>query len=284
MSPEGDVAAVVALLRAAKRPPHVYSELLEEAGCGVAILAREHGLLAESLLEAAALEIAEWEQEGIRVIAITDPAYPANLRSVHDRVPLLFVAGALEPRDIRSVAVIGTRQPSTVGPELTRAIVSELVDRGYTIASGLALGIDTVAHTTALERGGRTIAVIGTGLRHSYPPQNARLQKRIATEGAVISQFWPDARPTRRTFPQRNATMSGLALANVVVEASDTSGARTQARLALAHGRPVVLLESLLEQRWASDLATRPGTHVVSSPAGVVEVVDRLTAVGTLVS
>jgi DNA processing protein len=284
MTPEGDVAAVVALLRAATLPLHVYSELLEEAGSGVATLEREHGLLAQSLVEAAALEIVEWERDGIRVIPITDPEYPANLRSVHDRVPLLFVAGALQPRDTRSVAVIGTRRPSATAEERTRAIVSGLVDHGYTVASGLALGIDTVAHSTALERGGRTIAVIGTGLRHSYPAQNAHLQKRIAAEGAVISQFWPDTPPTRRTFPQRNATMSGLALANVVVEASETSGARTQARLALAHGRPVLLLESLLEQRWARELAARPGAHVVGSPAAVADVVDRLTAVGTLVS
>jgi DNA processing protein len=284
MTPEGDAAAVVALLRAPTRPPHVYSELLEVAGSGLAIVEQEHGLLAESLVEAAALEIDEWERDGIRVIPITDPAYPANLWAVHDRVPLLFVAGDVQPRDSRSVAVIGTRRPSAAAAERTRAIAVELVGNGYTVVSGLALGIDTVAHTTALERGGRTIAVIGTGLRRSYPPQNAHLQKRIATEGAVISRFWPDAPPTRRTFPQRNATMSGLALANVVVEASETSGARTQARLALAHGRPVLLLDSMLKQRWATELASRPGTHVVSSPAGVVEIVDRLTAVDTLVS
>src|SRR5205085_2235048 len=281
--PEAEVVAVVALLRAGKCPWHVYSDLIEEAG-GLAVLEREHGLLAPSLLETALVEVVRWHKEGIRVLLVTDPAYPANLRAVHDRPPLIFVAGALGPRDSRCVAVIGTRNASAAGVARAGAIVYELVERDYTIASGLALGIDTVAHTTALERGGRTIAVIGNGLRRSYPPQNASLQRRIANEGAVVSQFWPDNPPSRRTFPRRNATMSGLAVATVVVEAGQTSGARTQARLALAHGRPVLLLEPLLEQRWARELAGRPGTHVVGSRTEVAEIVERLSSVSTLVA
>jgi DNA processing protein len=128
------------------------------------------------------------------------------------------------------------------------------------------------------------VAVIGTGLARSYPPQNRALQADIATRCAVISQFWPEAPPTKRSFPMRNAVMSGLALATVVVEASETSGARMQARLALAQGRPVFLIEDLVErQPWAQQAARRPGTHVIRDPAEITRALERLTAPGTLV-
>jgi DNA processing protein len=116
-----------------------------------------------------------------------------------------------------------------------------------------------------MANGGRTIAVIGTGLQHAYPRENALLQRAIAAQGAVVSQFWPDAPPDRRNFPLRNAVMSGLALATVVVEATHTSGARTQIRAALARGRPVLLARGLLDQQWARDLAARPGVCVFRS-------------------
>jgi DNA processing protein len=126
------------------------------------------------------------------------------------------------------------------------------------------------------------LAVIGTGLGRCYPPQNAALQRRIAHQCAVISQFWPDAPPTRRSFPMRNGVMSGLALATTIVEAAQTSGSRMQARLALAHGRPVLLMQWLLTQAWARELAARPGTHVIRDPYEVAAVVGRLTAHGAL--
>jgi DNA processing protein len=191
----------------------------------------------------------------------------------------VFVAGGLDPRDARAIAVVGARNASPQGVGAAGAIARHLVERSYTVVSGLAAGIDTAAHTAALEMGGRTLAVIGTGLRRSFPPQNAALQRRIATDCAVISQFWPDAPPTRRSFPMRNAVMSGLALATVVVEASHTSGSRLQARLALAHGRPVLLLESLVQQQqWAQQVAARPGAHVVRSPVEITRIVERMTS------
>ncbi len=229
-------------------------------------------------------EIEAWERDGLRLLTLLDPGYPENLRSVHDRPPFVFVAGQLQARDARGVAVVGTRGASDRGLRNARAIAEHLVDADYTVVSGLAAGIDAAAHTAALAHGGRTVAVIGTGLRRAYPAQNADLQRRIAAECAVISQFWPDAPPTRRSFPMRNAVMSGFALATVVVEASHTSGARMQARLALEHGRPVFLLESLLEHEWARDYAERPGTHVVTSPEQITTLVDRLTSVDALVA
>jgi DNA processing protein len=279
-----ETAALVALLRTGRRPSNAYSEVVEDAGSATAILQDEQGLLAGQLHEAAATEVAHWTEHGMRLLTVLHPDYPENLRAVHDRPPLIFVAGAGEQADSRSVAVIGTRKPTAGGVAWASAISQHLVESDYTVVSGLASGIDTAAHTAALSNQGRTIAVIGTGLRRSYPAQNAALQREIANRCAVISQFWPDAGPTRQSFPLRNAVMSGLALATVVVEATRTSGARIQARLALAHGRPVLLVASLLEQRWAIELAARPGTHVIHTPAEITEVVERLTSADALVA
>ncbi len=139
------------------------------------------------------------------------------------------------------------------------------------MVSGLAAGIDTAALRAALEARGRAVAVIGTGLRRSYPRENAGLQERIAREGLVISQFMPDAPPAKFMFPMRNAVMSGYSAATVVVEAPYRSGARMQARLALEHGRQVFLLESLLVNDWAQGYARRPNTTVVRTVADVLD-------------
>jgi DNA processing protein len=288
MAPLHESSALVVLLRTGKRPWNQYAALVEENGSAVAVLEQEQGgqgrlFAADDELAAAETHIKRWDQEGMRLLTVLDPDYPENLRSVHDRPPLIFLAGRLEPRDSRSIAVVGTRDATPEGAATAGAIAEHLVDRGYTVISGLAAGIDTAVHTAALERGGRTVAVIGTGLRRAYPPQNAVLQRTIASEGAVISQFWPHSPPSRRSFPLRNAVMSGLTLASVVVEASSTSGSRMQARLALEHGRPVFLMGSLLVHDWAREFATRPGTHVVRSAEEITTIVERLNSSGALV-
>jgi len=197
---------------------------------------------------------------------------------------MVFVSGHLTSSDVNSVAVVGARQASATGRRRASAIAQHLVDRNFTVVSGLAAGIDTAAHTSALSRDGRTVAVIGTGLARAYPPENHALQRDIAARCAVISQFWPDAPPSKRSFPMRNAVMSGLALATVVVEASHTSGARMQARLALGQGRPVFLLRDLVErQPWAQQTAQRPGTHVVDDPQEITAALERLISPGSLV-
>jgi DNA processing protein len=210
------------------------------------------------------------------VITVLDDDYPLNLRLVHDRPAALFVRGRLEVDDERSVAVVGTRKPSDDGLRQAQEIARGLSEAGYVVVSGLAEGIDTAAHTATLEAGGRTVAVIGTGLRHAFPKSNAGLQARLGEESAVISQFWPDQGPRKHTFPMRNAVMSGFACATVVVEAKGNSGARMQARLALEHGRPVFLLRSLLSYDWAQAYAKRAGTYVIDDAREVVESLDRL--------
>ncbi len=282
MTSLAESAALVLLLREGERPWQQYADAIEEAGGALPILEQEQGLLAHEQLAPVTAEIERWRQSGMLMLTVLDQDYPNNLRAVHDRPPLIFVAGRLVPVDTRSLAVVGARQASERAVAAASAVAEHLVDRGYTVISGLATGIDTAAHSAALAAGGRTVAVIGTGLRRSYPPQNAALQRRIAREGAVVSQFWPDAPPSRRSFPMRNAVMSGMSLATVVVEASQTSGSRMQARLALAHGRPVFLRHTLLSQPWARELAARPGTHVVSSPGEITDVIERLTSTGAL--
>lgn len=280
MTSTAEHVALVALLR--RQPPHrwqQYTPLLEQAGSALALLdadlsgsSPQTSLLPEPtqpLLLQAAADIQRWDADGYRLVSVLDPGYPANLREVHDRPPLVFIDGRLIAADDRAVAIIGARDASPTGCTIAARFATELSDAGYTIVSGLATGIDAAAHTAALATTGRTIAVIGTGLGHTYPPQHADLQRRIATHGAVVSQFWPDERPTRTSFPMRNAVMSGISRGSVVIEASERSGARTQARLALAHGRPVFLHTRLLEQPWARELAAAPGAHVVDTPADV---------------
>jgi DNA processing protein len=281
-------AAVLALLSKPKRevPWNQLADAIEERGSALALLDelsvetdRLFGGADEKPLNLDELEntIVGWDAEGIRVVTVLDPNYPINLRMVHDRPSALFIRGKLKPEDERSIAIVGTRRATEQGRLQAAEIARAAVSAKFVVVSGLAAGIDTVAHTTALEERARTVAVIGTGHHHSFPRQNAALQDRLGSESAVLSQFLPDQGARKWTFPMRNAVMSGFARATVVVEAGHTSGARMQARLAIEHGRPVFLLRSLLSHEWARNFASnRPGTYVVDEGAEVIEHVERL--------
>lgn len=281
-------AALVALLRQPKaRWAEITADVLEH-GTAVGVLeARLNGddtLFAvddlEQVIETAAQDIRSWQQDGIGVHAFYEQSYPAQLRDVHELPPVLFTRGELVD-DRRAVAVVGTRQASERGLEIARRVATALVKNEVAVVSGLAAGIDTAAHVAALAAKGRTVAVLGTGIRQSYPASNAELQRRICSEGLVVSQFWPDAAPSQKTFPMRNAVMSGYASATVVIEAAWRSGARIQARLALQHGRPVVMPQELMEHDWARDFATRPGVYVVADLGEMLTVIDRLVTEAT---
>ena len=247
---------------------------LDEAGQGA--LFEVHDSAAE--LSDAIEDVRTWETEGMRLLTVLDPDYPLNLRLVREQPPFLFARGNVIDDEL-SVAVVGTRQPSDRGVRYATDIARGLAERGVTVASGLAQGIDTAAHKAALGVGGRTVAVIGTGLRRYYPAPNAWLQRRISDDGLVLSQFWPDAPPTKQSFPMRNAVMSGYCLATVVIEALEKSGARMQARLALEHGRHVFLMRSLLEHEWARNYSGRPNTTVIDDAQQVFDELDRLRPV-----
>jgi DNA processing protein len=272
--------ALLALLRTSGRSWAQVTDDVESAGSALQVLRDGAGgqlsLLpadndADAAAEIAEQEIAAWEQQGMRFLTVLDADYPAQLLTVHQRPPFLMTRGAPSAADARGVAVVGTRKATDRGFRQARQLATELADAGVPVISGLAAGIDTAALGAALSAGGRAVAVIGTGLRRSYPKENAGLQQRIGEAGLVLSQFLPDASPTKTTFPMRNAVMSGYSAATVVVEAPNRSGARMQARLALEHGRQVFLLETLLANDWARDYAQRPNTVVVRDVSDVIQ-------------
>lgn len=198
-------------------------------------------------------EISEAMRFDARLVTVLDDDYPANLRSIPNLPPFLFVKGEIRAADAFAVAVVGTRNASVLGLQRAQRMASLLAERGVTVVSGLARGIDTQAHQAALRAGGRTIAVLGTGIAAKcYPPENSDLLAEIAQRGAVVSQFWPTATPAKDSFPLRNVVSSGIAQGTVVIEASATSGAKMQARIASEHGKKVFVLRSLVESEdWA---------------------------------
>ena len=210
----------------------------------------------------AAYERADAEQDaaassGARLTTVLDDDFPLNLRLIHNLPPFVYYRGALDAeRDARSVAVVGTRAASEQGLQRASSLACKLAEVGITVTSGLAAGIDTAAHRGALSTGGRTIAVIGTGITHCYPAQNRDLADEIASSGGlVVSQFFPTATPARWTFGKRNEVTSGISQGTVVIEASRTSGAKMQARLAHQHGKNVFLVSSLVaSQEWAQQM------------------------------
>lgn len=280
MGREEETAALVALLRAGGRPWASYIVAARRtggahAGLAQAVLDQELGLLAYGAVNEAAGEVAGWLARGYQLLSVLDADYPDNLRSIENRPPLLFVAGELRESDRQSVSVVGTRAPTDVGRRIAAAVAERLSAAGYSVFSGLAAGIDTCAHTAVLDHGGRTVAVIGTGLDRAYPRENASLQQRIARSSAVISQFWPEAGPTRQSFPARNALMSGLTVGSVIVEASPTSGTRVQARYALAQGRKLILMARVLAEDWAQELVMKPGVTVAQTADDVLAALRR---------
>ncbi|WP_204249138.1 DNA-processing protein DprA [Nocardia arizonensis] len=219
-----------------------------------------------------------WRNSDFDLVTVLDPEYPVSLREIHQLPPILFVKGKLHPEEI-GVSVVGSRAATDRGISVATHVARGLADRGISVLSGLAAGIDTAAHTAAIEAGGRPVGVIGTGINKTYPAANRDLHAQVAAHGALISQFLPDAPPQQHNFPIRNATMSGLGRASVVIEAGERSGARIQARLAIDHGRPVVLTDLVVRTTsWGKALVGRPGVHVAGSTAEVMNIVERVVA------
>jgi DNA processing protein len=184
-------------------------------------------------------EMARLDRAKVGVLCWDDPDYPRNLRQVYNPPPLLYVRGAIEKRDEWSVAVVGTRRASVYGKEAAQTLSTGLAQAGVTVVSGLAAGIDSVAHRACLDAGGRTIAVLGSGVDVVYPARNVHLAAEIAERGALVSEYPLGTQPEARNFPPRNRIISGLTLGTVVVEADMGSGARITADFAAEQGRDV---------------------------------------------
>lgn len=210
--------------------------------------------------------LAAWQQEsaGASFYCYLDRGFPPQLRTVWDFPPFVFMRGDETPINSssgdRGVCIVGSRSPHPDSVGATRWIVKGLVERGVTIISGLAEGIDQAAHSAALEMKARTVGVIGTGIDKYYPASSKALQQRMENgEGMVLSQFKPGSSPTRSSFPMRNGLMSAYGEATIIIEASEKSGTRHQAKQAVKHGRPLILSPQVSrETSWGRELSSDP--------------------------
>lgn len=184
-------------------------------------------------------EMERLERHKVLVLTLEDPGYPPRLKEIYDPPPVLYLKGPFLPQDELSLTVVGTRRATLYGREVTERLVGELAGNGITIVSGLARGIDSVAHRAALAAGGRTIAVFASGLDIVYPAENARLAQEILSQGALVSDYPLGTRPRAENFPRRNRIMAGLGLGVLVVEAGEASGALITSNLALEQNREV---------------------------------------------
>jgi DNA processing protein len=222
-------------------------------------------------------ELARLAAAGVTPLAVDDPHYPPLLREVPTAPPLIYLHGTLLPGDLqRSIAIVGTRRPSSYGREVTERLVADLAAAGLTIVSGLALGIDTVAHRAALARGGRTLAVLAGGVDRPYPQSNLQLARRISSQGALISDYPLGTPAAPLNFPPRNRIISGLSRAVLVVEAGEQSGAMITVNFALDQGRDVLAVPGSILNPASSgpNHLLRQGALAVRSAADVLEALD----------
>ncbi|KJS29897.1 MAG: hypothetical protein VR64_18855 [Desulfatitalea sp. BRH_c12] len=210
-------------------------------------------------------EIDQAARNGHFILTPSDDAYPALLHQIPDPPPVLFCHGRMGPLDC-PIAVVGSRKATRYGLSTTRRLSAQLAEMGATVVSGMALGVDTAAHEGALDGGGRTIAVLGSGFNRVYPTQNKKLFERIAANGCVLTEFFAAAEPEAHHFPMRNRIISGMSLGTVVVEAARRSGSLITARLAAEQNREVFAVPGSV------DAPTARGTHdLIKQGAKLVE-------------
>lgn len=241
-------------------------QLLRVSGIGPklaqAITTFQAGIEVERELRAA-------EAAGCQIIPQEGEGYPPLLKAIEDPPPVLYVKGDVEELSAPGIAVVGSRHPSTYGQVVADRLARGLVEAGITVVSGLARGIDSVVHVKTLEHGGRTLAVLGSGLSYVYPPENRPLAERISRQGALVSEFSMRTKPERLNFPLRNRIISGLSLGTVVVEAGERSGALITAQWALEQGREVFAVPGNVTAP-----TSRGTNHLIKMGAKLVENVE----------
>ena len=226
-------------------------------------------------------EMERLERAGIQALTLDQPGYPTLLKEIYDLPPVLYVKGTLLPEDQRSIAVVGTRKASAYGREAAFHLTTDLTRAGVTIVSGLARGMDSIAHRSALDAGGRTIAVLASGLDTIYPPEHAPLASEIIQNGALVSEHPLGVRPVASNFPRRNRIMSGMTLGTLVIEAARGSGAIWTVRHALEQNREVMCVPGSIFSPNSSEpnLLIQQGAKLVMDYTDVLEKVN-LTRVG----
>ena len=246
------------------------SELLRVQGLGEKVAGEIKRFDVDS---AAERELRLADKEGVRILTLESPEYSPLLKSIYDPPPILYVQGKALDTISLPLTVVGTRMPSDYGKLIAERLCLKLASAGFSIISGLARGIDTLAHKAALSAGADTIAVFGCGLGHTYPPENIKLRRQIVEQGAIVSEFPIFMRPDRNNFPARNRILSGLALGTVVVEAAEKSGALITADFALEQGREVFAIPgniTSLKSRGTNSLI-KAGAKLVDSPESILE-------------
>ena len=197
-------------------------------------------------------QLARMRKTQTRCVTLWDTEYPSNLKRIDDPPTFVFVRGTFAERDNYSLAIVGTREPSAYGKQMAEYFGREFARLGLPVVSGLARGIDTHAHASVLKAGGRTLAVIGSGVDVVYPPENVRLADRIVETGALISEYDMGAKPDAGNFPRRNRIISGLTLGTIIIETGPEGGAMITARNALEQNREVFAIPSAVHERGTS--------------------------------
>jgi len=214
-------------------------------------------------------EIERCQTHDISLLTQSQSEFPDALAEIHDPPAVLYTRGSFLPQDDLAVAIVGTRHATQYGRQVARRLASSLARAGITIVSGLARGIDTEAHQATLEAGGRTIAVLGSGLLNIYPSENKQLAEQVVQNGALISEYSTQSKPMRGAFPRRNRIVTGLCQGVIVVEAGDRSGALISARLSMEQGREVFAVPGRVDSR------TSRGCHrLIRDGAKLVETAD----------
>ncbi len=214
--------------------------------------------------------------EGIQVLSWDDESYPARLKNIPHPPPVLYIRGDLQVEDHWSVAIVGTRRVTSYGRQVTEQVAAYLARQGITVISGLARGVDGTAHHTALQNGGRTIAVLGCGVDQIYPPEHRQLAEKILGNGAIISDYPPGTPPDAVNFPPRNRLISGLSAAVVVVEAGETSGALITATFAAEQGKDVFAVPGGIysPQSKGTNRLIQQGASPLLDPADILDMMD----------
>jgi DNA processing protein len=241
------------------------SQLREVPGLGPKLAAR---IAAADQIDVQA-EIELCRQQRVEILTEQHAAYPRPLREIHDPPGVLFIRGQILPADALAVAIVGTRHATQYGQQTAERLARELAQRGICVVSGLARGIDAAAHRGVLAAGGRTLAVLASGVLNVYPPEHRELAEQVAAHGALISEAPPRTEPLAGMFPQRNRIISGLSHGTIVIEAAERSGALITARHAMEQGREVFAVPGRIDSRMSH------GCHrLIRDGATLVETVD----------
>ncbi|HEY4695253.1 MAG TPA: DNA-processing protein DprA [Candidatus Nanoarchaeia archaeon] len=218
-------------------------------------------------------KLAELEDKKVKILTLLDLHYPERLKEIHFSPPVLYYKGDFTKADNLALAVVGSRKITAYGREVTEILVEQLTHAGLTIVSGLAKGVDSLAHKAALEAGGRTLAVLGSGLDVIYPPENVKLASEIIKHGALVSEFPLGTQPLASNFPARNRIISGLALGVLVTEADENSGSLITASLALEQNREVFAVPGPIYSRLSHgpSLLIKQGAKLVTNAQDVLD-------------